>query len=175
MKICKSGLHQFEGKQCKICQQIKKKQWEKINNDIVSFKNKERSKAWQKANINKVKENNKAWHIANLEKEKAVMKTWNKNNIDKRNASNAKRRAIKLQRTPKWLTKEHYMEIKTFYTKAKELEELDGIKRHVDHIVPLQNEIVSGLHVPWNLQVITATENLEKANKLLESQRRENE
>jgi len=40
----------------------------------------------------------------------------------------------------------------------------------VDHEIPLQGEDVCGLHVPWNLRVITQEENLKKSNKLVASQ-----
>lgn len=79
----------------------------------------------------------------------------------------AKKRAFKRNATPTWLTKEHLIEIQEYYTLAKELEWLfEGQKLHVDHIIPLVGKTVCGLHVPWNLQLLPAKQNLKKSNKL---------
>ncbi len=50
-----------------------------------------------------------------------------------------------------------------FYDTAKFLESVTGEKHHVDHIIPLSR---GGRHDPWNLQVLTAEENLKKSNKI---------
>jgi 5-methylcytosine-specific restriction endonuclease McrA len=69
--------------------------------------------------------------------------------------------------TPKWLTPEQKLEIKLKYRLAIELSRRTGVRHAVDHIVPLQGDSVCGLHVPWNLEVITQVDNLKKSNKLL--------
>ena len=71
------------------------------------------------------------------------------------------------QATPKWLTAEQKMEIRLKYRLAIELSRISGIRHAVDHVIPLYGENVCGLHVPWNLEVITQDENLKKYNKLL--------
>jgi hypothetical protein len=80
----------------------------------------------------------------------------------------AKRKACKLNATPNWLTREDILQIEELFICARMFKLYTGQEYHVDHIVPLQGENVCGLHVPWNLQVILASENLCKSNKLLQ-------
>ncbi len=84
-------------------------------------------------------------------------------NLHKVNLWGANRRARKLCATPRWV---NYSEIEVFYYVARTLTELIGIQYVVDHVIPLKNPLVSGLHVPWNLQILTSKENSEKGNKL---------
>jgi len=71
----------------------------------------------------------------------------------------AKRRADKLNATPKWANLE---EIEKIYKNCPK-----GF--HVDHIIPLINDKVCGLHVENNLRTIPAEENISKGNKLIQS------
>ena len=140
----------------------KAKACRKAYREANSDKEKARSKAYREANPDKVKAYHKAFRQANPDKVKARRKAIS----DMLNAATAKRRAKKLHATPSWLTNQDLEHIKFFYSLAKDMESLTGAKYHVDHIVPLQGRNVSGLHVPWNLQVITATNNLSKSNKV---------
>jgi hypothetical protein len=93
-------------------------------------------------------------------------KQYKKSNKGKTNALNQKRAAEKIQRTPKWLSKLQLSRIEIFYDTAVRLTVEFNKQMHVDHIIPLKGKAVSGLHVPWNLQVITAVDNQKKSNKV---------
>jgi hypothetical protein len=119
-------------------------------------------KAWREINKEKAAAKNKAWREANPERARAAVKAWHQVHPDRRNASGAKYRAAKIKRTVPWAD---LVSIQAIYSEAKRLTETTGVKHHVDHVIPLQGELVSGLHVESNLQVLTAQENCSKSNK----------
>jgi len=95
----------------------------------------------------------------------AYASQWRRDNPDKSNAYNAERRAGKLKATPSWLSEQHKESIAQVYAECSTLSKETGEPHHVDHIVPLKNPTVCGLHVPWNLQILTKQENSVKSNK----------
>lgn len=148
-----------------------------INNKELT---KKRALEWSRVNKSKRKIIRDKWRSANLEKAREIERISHSKNKEKKAIREklarsrkpgmyasyvAIRRALKLQRTPKWLTTEHYFEIRTWYELAKELQWLSEAKLHVDHIVPLSGKNVSGLHVPWNLQILPQPDNNKKTNK----------
>jgi len=101
----------------------------------------------------------------NLEERTAYLSEWKKKNSGHVNAQRMLRHAAKLKRIPMWLSDSDKQEIKLIYKIAARVSKETGIEYHVDHEIPLQGEFVSGLHVPDNLQLLTASENLTKNNR----------
>lgn len=141
---------------------------------------KARTKQWIRDNAEQKKENDRRYYQENretlLKKEKQKYqqnkeikknraKQWREKNPDRVAANLANRRANKKQATPKWA---NLKEIEKLYTEAKLLTKQNNEEYQVDHIVPLNSDIVCGLHWENNLQVITAIDNNSKNNKLLE-------
>lgn len=82
-------------------------------------------------------------------------------------AAKAKRRALETSSVPTCLTQEDFDDIQVYYVVREKMSNAEVIY-HVDHIVPLNNESVCGLHVPWNLQILSASDNIQKGNKFAE-------
>lgn len=105
------------------------------------------------------------YYLDNHEKEKAARREHYKNNKASYLFNYYKREERIKDATPNWLTDSMLSEIKNIYSERQRISEETGVVYHVDHIVPLQGDNVCGLHVPWNLQIISAEENLRKSNK----------
>jgi len=88
---------------------------------------------------------------------------WKKDNMGYVTYINSIRRCAKIERTVTWANLDV---IKAIYTECAALNAEHGKRTyHVDHIVPLQGKLVSGLHVENNLRIILAKDNLTKSNK----------
>ena len=141
-------------KQCSLCKKIKE-HTEFSNNKTISdnihYVCKDcdivKSNKYRKENQEKVKQSR---HNTYEKKKKDDTKYFKRKNA-------LARRRVK-QRTPKWITEKEKQDIQDFYANCPE-------GYHVDHIIPLNGKLVSGLHVLSNLQYLSKYDNLSKGNK----------
>lgn len=146
------------------------------------------AKIIQKRTLQKRLKLNPNWYAENYaknpERYKAIAAKYRANNPEKvkittlksiqkrkplKAAAERARQAAKLKATPPWLTKEDWLQMDAVYFAANQTSKLAGFKCHVDHIVPLQGKSVCGLHVPWNLRVVSQSYNSKKRNSLDEA------
>ena len=135
---------------CKQCDNARKRVWKTANPDLAK-------------KYAKTTEQKRRCNLKRREYRKELKKTPKAKASN--NASYAKRRAAKLQRTPSWLTARDLKVIKGFYAIAQMLSKVNNEAWHVDHKIPLQGVFVSGLHVPNNLQLMRGIENETKRNE----------
>ena len=91
------------------------------------------------------------------EKKKENGRRSRRNNLGADAEKSARRRLLIKEQTPDW---NDALVMRMIYEDCPE-------KHQVDHIVPINGETVSGLHVHYNLQYLTDKQNQEKSNKWL--------
>lgn len=156
--------------------------YQRDNPDAV----RETKRKWYLKNRDRIRAKQAAYSAANRERGAQYHREWREANHDQIKVRYAERykdpivrgaarqratdhRVKRLQRTPQWLTPEDKQKIKSIYAEAARLTCDTGEPWHVDHIIPMQGRIVSGLHVPTNLQVLRGEENIRKFNRFGDS------
>ena len=142
---------------CKKCDKTAALLWAKNNPERINARNRQ----WAEKN-----QKQREYRQQNPESGRKSCLKWQKNNLGRVNAATNAYRALKLQACPNWLTAIQKAQIQEFYDIAIAVTVQTGAKHHVDHIHPLKGNGFNGLHVPWNLAVITAAKNISKNNKL---------
>jgi hypothetical protein len=168
---CKHG-HIAARKTKGSCVECLKVEWVKGNESRADYFRKynkredvkDRKNDWYQENRETVI-NNAATRPAHVLR--AYRNAWKANNKTQVLADNKVRRRKHREATPPWLTRKQKSEIRQLYQIAITMTQTTGEQYVVDHIVPLRSHEVCGLHVPWNLRVITQEENLKKSNKLV--------
>ena len=126
----------------------------------------EKAVKWREKNPGRNAEYSRKWRAADPERAREgvrqSLRKWRPKNRHKKAYETRLRDAGKAKRTPKWADLEAILQI---YAEAKELAEFTGVEWHVDHVIPLQGKLVSGLHVRENLQLLPAIDNIRKHNK----------
>lgn len=169
---CKHG-HITARKTKGACVECLKAEWARGNETRAEyFRDYNKSEAGQKAKREYYERNREeviaraaARPYAEIKAAKAKHK---RENPDYYNTLNNVRKRRHRSATPAWVSREQKHAMRMLYLRAAELTNTTGERYVVDHIVPLISPIVCGLHVPWNLRVITQEENLKKSNKLVD-------
>lgn len=129
------------------------RQWRANNRDkVIAYRHGTRAKD---------NEASRRYYAKNREARIARAIEWKRENPDKVKEYATKRNRMLTERTPKWISRS---ELRVIYRKCP-------VGLNVDHIVPLwgltaDGYEVHGLHVPWNLQYLTAAENVQKGNRM---------
>lgn len=151
---------------CISCAKERLAKYNEKNRDQVLAKKRATQKIYVEKNPEKIRATRKATVAKHRERRNLEKLEWRKRNAGKVLALTRKRQLAKRKRTPSWLTPDDFWMMSQAYELAALRTKIFGFQWHVDHIIPLQGDEVSGLHVPSNLQVIPGYENSRKGNRM---------
>jgi hypothetical protein len=155
--------------QAKYCKEsCKGAAWQKADRERNPGKYKERDRAYAVKHAERKRNAAAEWRSRNPEWHQRLVREYNDSHPGRNSASLKLSQMRKRNAAPPWLDKNQIEEITAFYAMAKRLTANTGIKHEVDHIEPVNGAISCGLHVPWNLQVLTRDANRAKRNSLLD-------
>lgn len=125
---------------------------------------KQRTAQYRDANRDKERARSRRYCSEDRQRGIDKVRRWRKLNPHKERAKNALRETSQINACPPWCkTKEYRKEFTAIYQQAKWLEQVTDEKHEVDHTIPLRNDFVCGLHVPWNLMVLSKQDNNSKS------------
>tara|TARA_R110000868_G_scaffold95713_7_gene263090 strand:+ start:86 stop:655 length:570 start_codon:yes stop_codon:yes gene_type:complete len=154
---------------CKACTKVENANWYLLNREDKLAQNKKwaienreaknaLSRKYQKQRKSYYSAHNKEWHKKH--KDDPVFR--------ERVRTKSRNRLVRVRRaTPSWISAIEAAQMQEFYDIAKARSMQTGERYEVDHIIPLGGFMVSGLHVPWNLQIIREEENLAKGTRIM--------
>lgn len=119
---------------------------------------------YREDNIERLREWDREYAKRNTTKRKENTLKWRKENPEKNLTQKSRRRALKRNAFPSWVSKNQELEIERVYALAKWMTQAIDASFHVDHIFPMISDFMRGLHVPENLIVLSAKDNLCKNN-----------
>jgi len=163
-EIAKAKRKEYYLKNRDRCIALSRK-WEAANKEHVKARKRKYKQSLSREKLDEENLKARLRYNDNKEYRSFCKKLYRSNNKHITNANAAKRRAAKLCRTPKWLTSDDIDIIKNIYKEAMLQTKLNNELWVVDHIIPLQGKLVSGLHVPENLQLMRARDNESKQHK----------
>jgi hypothetical protein len=148
---------------CILCRNLNDKQ--KYNSEEKKLENSK----YYKENKEKCNTASRNYQLKNKEILKEKAKLYVEKNREKimiqKSSQAIERRTQKITAGAKWLDKDLLKDILYKVQEIRNLNKLGKEKYHLDHIIPLKHDLVCGLHVPWNLQILTQYENCYKSNK----------
>lgn len=173
---------------CTQCQKNRGSKWREDNKEIVNRKRREAHELnpekhreyqrkfqkkhperykiyfhkWMTSHMEEYRKRTRRYRENNVEKLKEIHRKWARKNKGKVNAYTSKRIAQRKQATMKWANMDT---IEQIYIESSRLTDETGCQYSVDHIIPLQGKLVSGLHVENNLQIMLFNKNCAKGNK----------